>query len=77
MSSHRLEVLIPTELDAAIEEAALRDKVSKGEWVRRALRRSVRPGKAGAQNPVEQMARLGGPTCDIGQMLAEIEAGRH
>jgi hypothetical protein len=32
--SHRLQVLIPPELDAKLAKAAQRGRVSKGEWVR-------------------------------------------
>jgi predicted HicB family RNase H-like nuclease len=35
--SDRLQVLISPELNAQIRKAARRDRVSKGEWVRRAL----------------------------------------
>jgi Arc/MetJ-type ribon-helix-helix transcriptional regulator len=75
--SHRLQVLIPPDLDAQIDKAAQRSRVSKGEWVRRALRESLRqPGKGSHANPVERMASLSGPTAGIDRMLAEIEAGR-
>jgi hypothetical protein len=76
--SHRLQVLIPEELNARIAEAAQRKRLSKGEWVRRAVRDSLRAGGNGgeATDPVSRMAALNGPTADIDQMLAEIEAGR-
>lgn len=76
--SHRLQVLIPTELDAQLVKAAQRSRMSKGEWVRRALRESLRRS-AEVEPTVDPLARLeslGGPTGDIDQMLAEIEAGR-
>jgi hypothetical protein len=78
MSSHRLQVLISPDLDAQLEKAALRSRVSKGEWVRRALKESLRQsGKSGsASDPLARMASLNGPVADIDQMLAEIEAGR-
>lgn len=75
--SHRLQVLIPSDLDAQIDKAAQRSRVSKGEWVRRALKESLRQsGKGNHANPVARMASLGGPAAEIDQMLAEIEAGR-
>lgn len=75
--SHRLQVLIPPELDTQIDKAAQRSRVSKGEWVRRALKASLRRGGSGSKtNPVERMAALGGPAADIDQILAEIDAGR-
>jgi hypothetical protein len=73
--SHRLQVLIPKGLDARLTKAAQRARVSKGEWVRRALERALQSGLAPA-DPVAELASLGGPTGDIEQMLAEIEAGR-
>jgi hypothetical protein len=66
--SRRLEVLIPEELDMQLRKAAQRSRVSKSEWVRRALRRSV--------DPVARLASLNAPTADIEQMLSEIGCGR-
>lgn len=76
--SHRLQVLIPAELDAQLEKAAQRSRVSKGEWVRRALMESLRQADRGQSpaDPLARMASLNGPVADIEQMLAEIEAGR-
>lgn len=74
--SHRLQVLVPEELDARIRKAAQRDRVSKGEWVRRAIETALRrpPGEGG--DPLERLASLGAPTADLDGMLAEIDAGR-
>jgi hypothetical protein len=66
--SHRLQVLIPEELDMQLRKAARRNRVSKGEWVRRALRQSV--------DPVVRLASLNAPTADVEQMLSEIGCGR-
>ena len=66
--SHRLQVLIPDDLDLQLRKAARRNRVSKGEWVRRALRRSV--------DPVARLAALNAPTADIEQMLSEIGCER-
>ena len=75
--SHRLQVLIPEELDMQLRKAAQRHRVSKGEWVRRALRQSVVPAKRGrASDPVARLASLNAPTADIDRMLSEIESGR-
>ena len=71
--SHRLQVLIPTELEASLRKAAQRDRVSKGEWVRRAIRGALRESTV---NPVERLAALEGPTGDIDQMIGEIDSGR-
>jgi hypothetical protein len=73
--STRLQVLIPPGLDARIAKAAQRTGVSKGQWVRQAIERELAGGRA-APDPLERLAALGAPTADIGQMLAEIEAGR-
>jgi len=74
--SHRLQVLIPEEMDAQIAKAAQRKRLSKGAWVRRAIEGSLRGDGGEATDPVSRMAALNGPTADIDQMLAEIEAGR-
>jgi hypothetical protein len=66
--SHRLQVLIPEDLDMQLRKAAQRNRVSKAEWVRRALRQSV--------DPVARLASLNAPTADIEQMLSEIVCGR-
>ena len=73
--SHRLQVLIPEPLDSRIRQAASRRRLSKGEWVRRALKKALQDASEAA-DPVERLAALRGPTGDIRKMLAEIEAGR-
>jgi len=77
--SHRLQVLIPEELDARIEKAAGRHRTSKGAWVRRAieaaLERGGSEGPSGA-DPLQRLASLEAPTADIDDMIAEIESGR-
>jgi len=73
--SHRLQVLIPERLDARVRKASQRCRISKGEWVRRAIERTLAEDAA-TPDPLSQLAGLGAPTADIDQMLAEIEAGR-
>ena len=73
--SHRLQVLITQGLEARISKAAHRTRVSKGEWVRRAIHRSLDEPQLVA-NPVARLEALLAPTADIQQMLAEIDAGR-
>jgi hypothetical protein len=73
--SKRLQVLIPDGLDARVKKAAQRKRQSKGEWVRRAIERAL-DERGDEPDPVAKLASLGGPTADIAQMLAEIEAGR-
>ena len=76
--SHRLQVLIPKELDARIRKAASRERISKGEWVRRAILVALRHGTDAhsRSDSLARLAALDAPTGDIDQMLAEIEAGR-
>lgn len=76
--SHRLQVLISPELDAQLTKAAQRGRVSKGEWVRRALQEHLRkPAKdLTTSDPLRRLESLGAPTTDIERMLAEIDAGR-
>jgi hypothetical protein len=71
----RLQVLVPASLDARVERAAGRERLSKGEWVRRALERALDAEQLAA-DPLGDLASLAGPTGDIERMLAEIEAGR-
>jgi hypothetical protein len=73
--SHRLQVLIPERLEARIRKASQRCRISKGEWVRRAIEHALAQEGAVA-DPLSRLAALGAPTADIDQMLAEIEAGR-
>lgn len=76
--SHRLQVLIPRELDRQITKAAQRQSISKGEWVRRALEAALRPPMrvSEGRDPLQGLASLDAPTGDLGQMLSEIEGGR-
>lgn len=75
MSTYRLQVLVPTGLDARLRKAAHRSRVSKGEWVRRAIERALAEDR-GPGDALDRLSQLGAPTADIDQMLAEIEAGR-
>jgi len=76
--SHRLQVLIPEELEARLRKAAQRSRTSKGEWVRCAIRDALQRSceSQGTDDLLSRLASLGAPTADIDQMLAEIEAGR-
>ena len=76
--SHRLQVLIPPELDAQLRKAAQRNRISKGEWVRRALEESLRRSEKGGDrsDPLARLSALKAPTSNIDKMLSEIEAGR-
>jgi hypothetical protein len=76
--SHRLQVLIPPELDAQLRKVAQRNRISKGELVRRVLQESVsKPAKGRTKSdPLARLESLGAPTSDIEGMLSEIDAGR-
>jgi hypothetical protein len=70
-----MQILLPEGLNARVGKAAQRSRVSKGEWIRRAIEQALSGGQA-APDPLDRLSALGGPTADIDQMLAEIEAGR-
>jgi len=72
----RLQVLIPPDLDADLRKSAQRQGISTGEFVRRAIRKSLPQSGSSGQDPLLRLASLGGPTGDIEQMLDEIERGR-
>ena len=72
--SHRLQVLVPESLERRVRKAAQRSRLSKGAWVRQVLERALSEDRPAAA--LDRLAGLGGPTGDIDQMLAEIEAGR-
>ena len=75
--SHRLQVLIPEELDSRLRKAASRSRVSKGEWVRQAIQSALEGSEGGAAiDPLAHLGSLCGPTGDIEDILAEIDAGR-
>jgi predicted transcriptional regulator len=77
--SHRLQVIVPEELDARIRKAAERSRTSKGAWVRRAIEDALEGRsnpKSATVDPLARLASLGAPTADIDQMIAEIESGR-
>jgi hypothetical protein len=73
--SHRLQVLIPERLAARLRQAAQRNRVSQGEWVRRKIERALDDERV-ASDPLAALAELEAPTADLEQMLAEIETGR-
>ena len=72
--SHRLQILVPEALDRRVRKAAQRSRLSTGAWVRQAIERALKDDHRG--DPLDQLGRLGGPTGDIDQPLAEIDAGR-
>ena len=75
MSTHRLQVLVPDSLQRRVRKAAQRSRLSTGAWVRQAIERQLADNRP-AGDPLDRLSRLGAPTGDIEQVLAEIEAGR-
>jgi hypothetical protein len=73
--SIRLQVLVSEALERRVRKAAQRRQLAVGAWVREAIERALIEGTTTA-DPLEKLSRLGAPTADIDQMLAEIEAGR-
>ncbi len=77
--SKRLQVLLPDDELAEIKRLARRERLTVGEWVRRALRaaRQRQPTNApeAKLKAVRRAVELSFPTADIDQMLAEIERG--
>ena len=75
---HRLQVLIPEELNARLERAARQSQISKGAWVRKAIEEAL--AGSGREvipaDPVTRLFSLQAPTAGIRDMLDEIEAGR-
>lgn len=77
--SKRLQVLLPDAEMEEIRRIARRERLTVGEWARRALRlaRSKQP----AVDPqarlklLREAVKLSYPTADIDQMLEEIERG--
>jgi predicted transcriptional regulator len=73
--SIRLQVIVPDELERRITKSAQRNRLSKSAYVRRAIERALAEERS-VGDALDLLARLEGPTADIEQMLAEIEAGR-
>ena len=77
--SKRLQVLLPDQEMAEIQRFARRERVTVGEWVRRVLReaRSRRPVSEPETKlkAIRRAAEYSFPTCEIDQMLKEIEQG--
>jgi hypothetical protein len=71
--SHRLQVLIPEELDSRLTHAAARQRMSKGEFVRTALE-SALAQQLSTADPVERLAQINAPTGPIEALLEEIES---
>ncbi|MGO9231850.1 MAG: ribbon-helix-helix protein, CopG family [Bryobacteraceae bacterium] len=77
--SKRLQVLLPDSEMSDIQRLAKRERLTVGEWVRRALRdaHASRPviDPETKLKAVRRGAKYSFPTADIEQMLGEIERG--
>jgi len=77
--SKRLQVLLPDQEVLDIQRLAKRERLTLGEWVRRALReaRTSRPviEPAAKLKAVRRAAAYSFPAADITQMLDAIERG--
>ena len=78
--SKRLQVLLPDPEMSDIRCLAKRERLTVGEWVRRALRdaRASRPAidPETKLKAVRRGAEYSFPTADLARMLSEIERGR-
>lgn len=72
--SKRLQVLVAPTLDRRIRKAAARRGMSAGAWVRAAIEEALRDDRP--SDALDRLASLNGPTGDVAEILAEIEAGR-
>lgn len=77
--SKRLQVVLPDLEMSDIKRLAKRERLTVGEWVRRALRdaRASRPviDPETKLNAVRRGAQYSFPSADLDQMLSEIERG--
>jgi hypothetical protein len=77
--SKRLQVLLPDREMSDIQRLARRQRITVGEWVRRALREArTRQPVNDPETKLRAVRRAAGyafPTADIDRMLAEIEQG--
>lgn len=77
--SKRLQVLLPDSEMSEIQRLAKRERLTVGEWVRRALReaRASRPVSDAETKlkAVRRAAQYSFPSGDLEQMLREIERG--
>ena len=77
--SKRLQVLLPDPEMSDIQRLAKRERLTVGEWVRRALRdaRASRPAidPETKLKAVRRAVQYSFPTADVEQMLSEIDRG--
>lgn len=77
MKTKRLQVMVTDDMDHRLRRAADRSRVSRGAWVRQAIRERLERESDGIPaDPLAELRTLNGPTADICGMIGEIEAGR-
>ena len=77
--SKRLQVLLPDQEMKDIQQLALVERLTVGEWVRRTLRearehKSINDPKTKLKT-IRRAAELSFPSADVEQMLNDIERG--
>lgn len=63
--SHRLQVLIPEDLEKRLRKASQRRGVSMGEWVRSAIEESLERGGLDIEDPLARLEALGAPSASV------------
>lgn len=77
MAHHRFRISMSKSLYHRLREAAIRSSVDPAVWVREAIEeRLEREVRGSSEEALEAMSKLGAPTADIDDMIAEIAAGR-
>jgi hypothetical protein len=72
--SHRLQVLVPEELEARLRQAAKRKRISQGEYVRNAIQSALAADNPIPEgSPVDRLARMNGPTVEMDQLLRILD----
>ena len=75
---HRLQVSIPPELDAQLQQAAERRHMAKADWIRLVLQDAVKRSsqRATGEDPLALPASVNSLADDLEEMLARIADGR-
>ena len=77
MANYQLQISVSKSLYDRIREAAGRSNVPTAVWVREAIEeRLEREVRGSSEEALEAMSKLGAPTADIDDMIAQIASGR-
>lgn len=72
--SHRLQVLIPIELESRLRQIAKRKRVSQGEYVRSAIQSALAKDNPHPEgSPVDRLAKMNGPTVELDELLRILD----